>query len=101
MTTTSSAAGAGRGQMTPVERVGAFAKRVIMEELGGKSYAADAGALAAVMDRLITAENFLHRIHETDRDWRAGTITAQEAMVTIAAISGAWRSANPRAQERT
>ena len=52
-------------------------------------------------DRLETAENFLDRLHETDQEWRVGTLSAQEAMVTVAAISGAWRSANPRAQQRT
>ena len=48
--------------MNAVERVDAFARRVITEELGGSSYAADAGAIAAVLDRVTELEAALKSV---------------------------------------
>ena len=42
--------------MNAIERLDAFGKRVITEELGGADYAANAGAIASVLDRIAELE---------------------------------------------
>lgn len=71
--------------MTHAERLDAFGKRVIMEELGGEDYPANAAAIATVLDRVAELEAALRSLLEAHRyacasEWNACLARARKIL---------------------